>query len=83
MTPYVASPLTPLIFKRARSASELAPSRVASWLWVSLASVTLIEVAPSTTWALVSSSPSGVNTIPVPAPSEGKKRPERKAWVRT
>ena len=75
--------LTPLIFTRARSALVSAPINVASWAWVSLLSVTLIDVAPATTWALVSRSPSAVMTTPVPAPVDGKNRPDRKAWVRT
>ena len=75
--------LTPLILTRARSLLVSAPITVALWDWVSVPTVTLIDVAPATTWALVSSSPSGVSTMPVPAPLDGKKRPDWKAWVRT
>src|SRR4029077_9601 len=59
------------------------PMSDASCDCVSLPIVTLMDVAPFTTWALVRRSPSGVNTIPVPAPPEGKNEPGLKSWVRT
>jgi multiple sugar transport system permease protein len=76
--------LTPLIFTRARSWLVSTPITVASCDCFSFPSVTLIDVVPDTTWALVSSWPSGVSTMPVPAPPEGNpKRPWLNAWVRT
>ena len=73
--------LAPLILSRARSFELSAATRVASRAWLSPARLTLIDVAPATTWALVSTSPSAVRTTPVPAPWVGKNRPPREAWV--
>ena len=77
----VGSPLTPLILSRAMSAWRSAPISEAEWVPCPLI-LTLIVEAPSTTWALVRTSPSEVRIMPVPAPLSAKKVPNRDAWVR-
>src|SRR5205823_6345753 len=66
-----------LIFSSAMSLSLSTPTTSAWRPLVWPGSVTVIELAPAMTWALVSTSPSAVSTMPVPAPLAGKNGP---AW---
>src|SRR5262245_2672971 len=63
----VGRPLAPVVFSSARSALASMPTSVAVLARDWPLSVTMIELAPLTTWALVSTSPSAVRMTPLPA----------------
>src|SRR5262249_16538257 len=63
----VGRPLTPWILISATSSAASVPIRVASRACDSPKTVTLIDEAPSITWLLVSTSPSDVRIMPLPA----------------
>ncbi len=63
----VCSPDASFSFSTATSWSSSYPATLAVYVFPLPTSTTEIEVAPSTTWWFVRTSPSEVSTIPVPA----------------
>ena len=64
----VGRPWTSWIWMSARSCAASVPTTVAAKTSVCPNKVTVTVVASEITWSLVSTSPSGVMTIPVPTP---------------
>ncbi len=63
----VLSPEAPSSWSTATSSLASVPTTSAVYVVPVLITLTLIEVAPATTWWLVTTSPSEVSTMPVPA----------------